>query len=99
MNRINGHGWMSAKKAMVKYESILDGQFPEEFIVTIHAHQGQLTAIFPSSAINKDSEAIIVAVIDEEEDRYLVDLPTYTFTTGSKVWFAKDSVILAGSSV
>jgi len=87
------------RQGWVKYKDILDGQFSEEFIVTFSTSKGLLTAIFPSSFIDKDKGAVSVFVIGEEKDLFLVDLPNYTFTTGSKAWFPKKAVSLEGSLV
>ncbi len=92
----NKNGSNEVKQGRVKYARISKGQFSEEYIVTLIANQGQLTGIFSSSDIDKDDETITVFVVAEKEDSYLVDLPAYTFTTGSKVWFPKDAVLLEG---
>lgn len=92
MVTINGNGLSEAKKGHVKYAKIIKGQFSEEYIVTFNANKGMLTAICSSSYIDSVAGTINVAVIAEEKDSFLVDLPTYTFTTGSKVWFPKEAV-------
>ena len=96
---INGNGLERAKSGRIKCVNIIDGQFPEEFTVTLEATSGRFTAIFPSSSIDIGMRTVRVSVIGEKEDLFLVDLPTYTFTTGSKVWFSKKAVSLEGSTV
>ncbi len=95
MVTINGNGINIAKKGRVKYVKIFKGQFSEEYVVTFNSNKGVLTAIFPSSYIDSDEGTISVFVIAAEKDSFLVDLPTYTFTTGSKVWFPKNAVLLS----
>ena len=89
---INNNGLEKIRKAKVKYENKFSGQFPGEALVTFQSSEGELTAIFPLSSIDEEHEAIFAIVIDEKEDSYLVDLPTYTFTSGSKAWFPRSLV-------
>jgi hypothetical protein len=95
MVTINGNNIKKAKQGWVIYKKISKGQFPEEYIVTFKTRKGEITAIFSSSYINNDKKAVSASVIAEEKDSFLVDLPTYTFTTGSKVWFPKKDVVFA----
>ena len=88
-----------AKQGWVKYVKISKGQFPEEYIVTFQTTKGVITAILSASYIDADDETVSASVIAEEKDSFLVDLPTYTFTTGSKVWFPKNAVIFEGSRI
>ena len=94
MVTINGNGLSETKQGWVKYANITKGQFLEEYIVTFNANKGKLTAIFPSSYIDVDAGAVSVFIIAEEKNSFLVDLPTHTFTTGSKVWFPKNAVLI-----
>ena len=94
MVTINGNGLSETKQGRVKYANISKGQFSEEYIVTFNAIKGMLTAIFSSSYVDADSGTISVSIIAEEKDSFLVDLPTHTFTTGSKVWFPKNVVLI-----
>lgn len=94
MIRLNGAIHNEVKQAKVKYDEIIEGKFPEEVIVTMSAFKGKLTAIFPSSSIDKATGSINAFVIAKEGDLYLVDLPTYTLTSGSKAWFPKELVSL-----
>ena len=89
---INDNGLGKGRKAKVKYEKKFSGQFPGEALVIIHSSEGKLTAIFPLSSIDEEQGVIYAIVIDEREDSYLVDLPTYTFTSGSKAWFPRSHV-------
>lgn len=89
---INNNGLDKIRKAKVKYEKKFSGQFPWEALVTIHSLGGELTAIFPLSSIDEERKVIYAVVIDEKEDSYLVDLPTHTFTSGSKAWFSRSLV-------
>jgi len=89
---INNNGLEKIRKAKVKYENKFSGQFPGEALITIHSSEGELMAIFPLSSINEEEKIIYAVVIDEKEDSYLVDLPTYTFTSGSKAWFPRSHV-------
>jgi len=93
MVTINGNGSAKTVKARVKYKDKYEGQFPGEALITFNAIDGTITAIFSSTLVNENSGTIDAVVIDESKDSYLVDLPTYTFTTGSRVWFAKNLVI------
>lgn len=99
MAKLNSNGLDKAILGWIKCVNIADGQFSEEFTVTLDATGGRLTAIFPSSSIDIGRGTIRVSVVGEKEDLFLVDLPTYTFTTGSKVWFPKGAVLLEGSKV
>lgn len=96
MEKLSVNGREKAKEASVKYEEIFEGQFPDEAIITLSTSEGKLTAILPLSSIDRTTDSIIVYVIDEKEDLFLVDLPTYTFTSGSRAWFAKNAVSLKG---
>ena len=108
-NIINGDGSMvminknngldKALQGRVKCVKISAGQFSEERIVTFNAKKGLLTAIFPSSYVDMGEKTIRVFVIAQEQDEFLVELSTPTFTTGSKVWFPKDAVLLEGSTL
>lgn len=92
MTIINSNGSDKIRKARVKYEKKFNGQFPWEALITIHSLGGELTAIFPLSSIDEERKAVYAIVIDEKEDSYLVDLPTHTFTSGSKAWFPRSLV-------
>lgn len=94
MVTINGNGSSKTVKARVKYQDRFDGQFPGEVLITLNALEGTITAIFSSSLIDETKGTIEAVVIDERGDSYLVDLPTYTFTSGSRVWFAKNLVTM-----
>ena len=80
----------------IKYNNICEGQFPGEVIITFSTSKDELTAIFPSSSIDESQQSFIAVVIGEKGDLYLVDLPNHTFKTGSRAWFPKESVALAG---
>ena len=94
MDGLNSNGFDKARKARIKCETISDGQFSEEVLVTVNAISGPVTGIFPLSSVDKTQGTVTVFIIGEQGDRYLVDLPTYTFTTGSKAWFPKEAVLL-----
>ena len=94
MRELNVNGREKAREGSVKYDKIFEGQFPEEVIVTLTTPQGTLTAILPSSSVDKNTNSVNVYIIDEQGDLILVDLPTYTFTSGSRVWFPRSSVTL-----
>ena len=94
MTTINGNGSTKTAKARVKYKDKYDGQFPGEALITLNTLEGTITAIFSLSLINENNRTIEAVVIDERGDSYLVDLPTYTFTTGSRVWFPKKFVTM-----
>lgn len=93
IERVNGVSKVG--KGWIKYKNIAEGQFSGEMIITFKTLKGELTAIFPSSYIDKTQQSFSAIVIGVEEDRYLVDLPTYTFTTGSRAWFPKEAVSFA----
>ena len=97
MVKLSENGFNKSRQGFVKCLEIKDGQFPEEFTVTLDATIGQLIAIFPSVSINVEQGTVNVSIIAEKEDEFLVDLPTYTFSTASKVWFSKKNISLAGS--
>lgn len=92
MVKINGNDSSKTVKAKVKYQDKFDGQFPGEVLIVLNTLQGTITAIFSASLINETGRTIDAFIIDESEDSYLVDLPTYTFTSGSRAWFAKKLV-------
>ena len=91
MDKNNGNG---IKKAEVRYEKILPGQFSDENIVVIRSISGFLTMILPSFFINESKKTIKVAIVAEESERYLVNLPNDTFTTGARVWFPKSEILV-----
>jgi len=93
VNGLNGSGFDRARKARIKCATISDGQFSEEVVVTVNAIKGPVTGIFPLSSVDKTHRTVNVFIISEQDDQYLVDLPTYTFTTGSKAWFPKEAVL------
>jgi len=80
-------------KVKVKYEKLYPGQFPNEVIATLIGIKGKFTVILPSSLVDKSTQSITAFVVNQEGDKYLVDLPTYTITSGSKVWFGKKSIL------
>lgn len=94
MNGLNGNIFDKARQARIKWVAISNGQFSGEVVVTIDTIDGPLTGIFPSSYIDKTSGTITVFVIAEQSDRYLIDLPSQTLTSGSKAWFTKANVSL-----
>lgn len=90
-NRNNGDEYF-ADEAEVLYTQIHNGQLPNEYIVTLEASNGPVNTILQSDFIDQLNQTISGVVISQDDERYLVDLPTYTFTTGSKVWFPRSSV-------
>ncbi len=94
MNGLNGNIFEKARQARIKCAAISNGQFSGEVVVTIDAIDGPLTGIFPSSYIDKTSGTVTVFVVAEQSDRYLIDLPSQTLTSGSKAWFPKADVLL-----
>ena len=94
MKRLSNNERQKAREASVKYDEFFEGQFPGEAIVTLSTLQGKLTAILPLSSIDRIKGSISVYVIDEQGDRFLIDLPTYTLTSGSRAWIAKSAVSL-----
>jgi hypothetical protein len=97
MEKKNGNGKGGIKHAQVKFVDISTGQFSGEVIVTFCGVKGNITCIFPKSFINEKNKTINVSLVDEKDELFLVDLPTYTFTTGSRVWLSKDVIQLEGS--
>ena len=96
MTIIKTNGLDKIRKAKVKYEERFNGQFPWEVMVTINSLGGEITTILPLSSIDEDRKVIFAIVIDEKEDSYLVDLPSQTFTSGSKAWFPRNLVTVEG---
>lgn len=94
MDGLNSNGFDKPRQATIKCATISQGQFSEEVIVTLDALDGPLTGFFPQSFIDMTSGTIQVFVISEQGDRYLIDLPSPTVTSGSKAWFLKSSVTL-----
>ena len=79
------------REIKIKYQDIIDGQFPGEKIVRIINKDGTiLTGIFSDNNIKED--ALTAWIIQETENDYLVELPNPTLTNGSKAWVSKDLV-------
>ena len=93
MDGLNSNGFDKARKARVKCVTMSDGQFSGEVVATLNAISGPVTGIFPLSSVDRSRGTVTVFIVSEQGDRYLVDLPTYTFTTGSKAWFPKEAVL------
>ena len=83
-----------AKEASIKYDEVHEGNFPNEVVVVFSTVSGKMAGIFNMSAINKEDGSISVYIIGEQGDKYLIDLPTYTFTSGSRAWIDKKAVLL-----
>jgi len=98
MISFGGDGVSEVRPARVRCERMRSGQFPDEVVVTMTASRGELVGIFPSSSTDSDRRTVSVSVVDEKPGQFLVELPAYTFTSGSKVWFPKASVIFEGNS-
>ena len=79
----------NAKPIKVKIKKVIPTTFPDEVIVTLEISGEQLTAIFPSSTVNTNAKTVDATVIERKGDLYLIELPTSTFTTGSKAWVPK----------
>ncbi len=94
MDGLDRNGFDKARQATIKCATISQGQFSGEVIVTLDALEGPLTGFFPQSFIDMTSRTIQVFVISEKNDRYLIDLPSPTVTSGSKAWFPKSAVTL-----
>ncbi len=96
MNRKkNGHG--KPRQAEVSTIRTIIGKFPDEVIVVMESDDEQLTAVFPSSSVNSATGKVNARVIGERENSYLVQLPTYTFTTGARAWIPKKFVTVGGT--
>lgn len=96
---INDDELKRARQGWIKYTNITTLPFSGEFIVTFDTPKGSIIASLPSSFIDKDKGTVSVSVIAEREDLFLAELPAYTRTTGSQVWFPKQAVLLEGSTV
>lgn len=82
----------AVKQARVKYDKVSPGQFSDEVVLSISSHTGVIVGIFPKAVINSSSGTVDAYVVNEQSGLFLVELPVQTFTTGSKVWFSKESV-------
>lgn len=94
MNGMYGSSLEKARQATIKCITILEGQFSGEVVVTVETIGGLLTGVFPSSYIDMTRGTVTVFVVAEKPDKYLIDLPAQTVTSGSKAWFLKDAVSL-----
>ena len=93
-----GNGVNEVKQAKIRCEQIRSGQFSDEVVVTMASPEGRLVGIFPSSSTDSERRTVSVFVVDEKAGQFLVELPAHTFTSGSKVWFPKASVMFEGNS-
>lgn len=99
MEKANDNGSGLPLRGRVRFNKISKGQFSDEFVVTVHTKDGILVGVFPSASIDKQAGTINAFIVKESDDEYLVDLPTHTFTTSSKVWFPKNVVSFEASIV
>ena len=76
--------------------SVSTGQFPGEHFVQLDTADGIVAAFFPSTSVDEAKRTIRVAIIGKEQKRYLVGLPSCTFTTGPRAWFSEEQVTLEG---
>lgn len=90
----NGGRVFCAQDAKVTYAQIYAGQLPNEFVVTLKTSMGLVSTTLQSNCIDQQNKTVNAVVISQENDQYLVDLPTDTFISGSKAWFPKDSVLV-----
>lgn len=91
----NGYG--EAQQAEVSTVRTIVGKFPDEVIVVMESDEEQLTAVFPSSSVNSTTGKVNARVLGERKNSYLVQLPAYTFTTGSRAWIPKKFVTVGGT--
>jgi hypothetical protein len=96
MARSNGTKERKVQLADIKYSAIDTGQFADEYVVTLVSSNGELTMLLHSSFLNRSKKTIKAIVIEKKADKYLIGLPNETFTTGSRAWFPKSSVLVSG---
>jgi len=86
----NSHG--EARRAEVATLRTIASKYPDEVIVVMESADEQLTAIFPLSSVNGTTGKVSAKVLGERKDSYLIELPAYTLTTGSRAWILKKFV-------
>jgi hypothetical protein len=82
------------KSVDIKYSQIKNGQFSDEVVVALVSSIGNINMILPRSFLNESKKTIRAIIIDQEKDKYLIELPNETFTTGPRVWFHKSDVLV-----
>ncbi len=76
----------------VKYDAVLNGQFPDEFIVKLRSANGLISGIFNQPFLDFTDRTINAVAVYEKDDMYLLNFPGYFMANGSKVWFDKELV-------
>lgn len=94
MAKSNGNKEKELQPVNIKYSQIKNGQFSDEVVVTLVSSIGDINMILPCSFLDKSKRTIRAIIIGQEEDKYLIGLPNETFTTGSRVWFPKSTVLV-----
>ena len=85
---------VKAKQVKVKYQSISDGQLPDECVVTLNTTKGLIVTLLQSNYVDRSNETIPAIIVAQDNDQYLLDLPAATFSTGSKAWFGRESILV-----
>jgi len=92
---ISNLNYKEARIGAIKYDELHEGLLPNENVIVFSTPSGKLTGLFNKSSINVKNQSINVSIIGEHESMFLIDLPTYTFTSGSRAWVLKKDVIFS----
>jgi hypothetical protein len=76
--------------------SVSPGQFPGEYFVQLNTVDGMVRAFFPSHSVDESTQKIKVLILFKDGCQYLVNLPSYTLTTGPRAWFSEEFVTVEG---
>jgi hypothetical protein len=78
--------------AKVIANRISPGHFPGEHFVQLISMDGLICGFFPSASVDVKSRKITVTILDREDNKYLVNLPAPTLSTGSRAWFSEELI-------
>ena len=69
----------------IRCKAIKEGTKPEEIIVQFRVNGDEYTAFVPSQFVNPEIPALQGLIVADYGDSWLVDLPTETLTSGSRI--------------
>ena len=69
----------------IRCQAIKEGSQPKEMIVQFKVNGDEFIAIVPHQFVNLGMSALRGLIVADYGDSWLIDLPTETFTSGSRI--------------
>ena len=73
------------EQVWIRCQTVKKGSRPEELLVKFKVNGDEYMAFVPEHLVNTDIPGLMALIIGDYGDNVLIDLPTETLTTGSRI--------------